>query len=185
MDDSMIVNLYLARNERALEQTQAKYGRRLTSLSEGITGNRSDAEECVNDTYLAAWNSIPPHKPQDYLYTYLARITRQRSLDCLKMKNRKKRSAYILELSSEIEECIPAPDDECRLGESELCALIDNFLRGLKYEARVIFVRRYWHLDTVAGIAGLLGVSVGKVKSSLFRTRGGLYEYLKKQGVEL
>ena len=116
MNDNKIIDLYLCRDETAVKHTARKYGDHLRALAYGIVKDHQTAEECENDTYLKAWNSIPPHEPREYLYAFLARITRHISLDCCRKRSRLKRSAYISELSAEMEQCIPAPDDmECRI----------------------------------------------------------------------
>ena len=106
MDDSRIVELYLLRDETAIKQTTEKYGSRLRSLAYGIVNDSQTAEECENDTYMEAWNTIPPHEPRSYLYAFLARITRHISLNYCRDRSRLKRSAFICELSVEIEQCM-------------------------------------------------------------------------------
>ena len=128
MDDNKIIDLYLCRDETAVKHTARKYGDHLRALAYGIVKDHQTAEECENDTYLKAWNSIPPHEPREYLYAFLARITRHISLDCCRKRSRLKRSAYISELSAEMEQCIPAPDDmECRIDDIVLGQAINNF----------------------------------------------------------
>ena len=186
LDDAGIVELYLLRDEEAIGQTSAKYGSRLHALAYGIVLDRETAEECENDTYLEAWKSIPPHEPRSYLYAFLARITRHISLNCCRDRSRLKRSAYIVELSTEMEECIPAPDDlDCRMDDLALSEAINGFLRSLDQEKRNIFVRRYWYLDPLADIAKRFAVSESKVKSTLFRCRGELRRRLEKEGYTL
>ena len=111
MDDEKIVELYLKRNEEAIGRTSEKFGKRLQKLSFGITEDFETAEECENDTYLEAWNRIPPHEPKSYLYAFLARITRHLSINRCRERERLKRKAFLCELSAEMEECIPPPDD--------------------------------------------------------------------------
>lgn len=186
MDDNKIVDLYLNRNESAITQTSEKYGRRLRSLAMGIVNDLCTAEECENDTYLEAWDSIPPHEPRNYLYAFLARITRHISLNCCRNRSRLKRSAFICELSDEMEQCIPAPDDiECRIDENILLEAINDFLGTLKEEQRNIFLRRYWYLDSITVIAKRYKISESKVKIMLFRTRNQLRIYLEKEGYTL
>lgn len=183
MDDSLIVELYLRRDEAAIKETAAKYGNRLRSLAHGILGDPEAAEECENDTYMEAWNRIPPHEPGSYLYPFLARIARHISLNRCRDNDRLKRSAYICELSAEMEQCIPSPDDlECRMDARELAEAINGFLRNLDGEKRIIFVRRYWYLDSVADISKRFGLTQSKVKTTLFRCRNQLREYLEKEG---
>lgn len=186
MDDSRIVELYLLRDETAIGQTSEKYGTRLRSLAYGIVNDRQTAEECENDTYYEAWNRIPPHKPTSYLYAFLARITRHISLNCCRDRNRLKRSAFICELSAEMEQCIPTPDDvECRMDDMALSEAINGFLGLLDEEKRIIFIRRYWYLDSIAAISKRLALSESKVKTTLFRCRNLLREHLEKEGYTL
>ena len=186
MDDAGIVELYLLRNEDAIVQTSAKYGNRLRALAYGIVLDRETAEECENDTYLKAWNSIPPHEPGSYLYAFLARITRHLSLNCCRDRGRLKRSAYFVELTSEMEECIPAPDDmDCRVDDLALSEAINGFLRSLDKEKRCIFIRRYWYLDSIADVSERFAISESKVKSTLFRCRRELRRRLEKEGYTL
>lgn len=183
MDDNKIIDLYLHRDETAIKQTSEKFGDRLRALAYGIVKDHQTAEECENDTYLQAWNSIPPHEPRNYLYAFLARITRHISLDCCRKRSRLKRSAYISELSAEMEQCIPAPDDmECRIDDIVLGQAINKFLGTLSEEKRNIFIRRYWYLDSISDIARRFSLSESKVKTMLFRSRNRLRDYLEKEG---
>ncbi|QRN85708.1 RNA polymerase sigma factor [Clostridia bacterium] len=186
MDDRKIVELFFERDETAIKHTTVKYGRRLRSLSRGIVKDLQTAEECENNTYLETWNSIPPNEPKEYLYAFLARIIRHISLNCCRDRKRLKRSAYICELSVEMEQCIPAPDDcECRIDEIELKQAINSFLVGLGAEKRNIFLRRYWYLDSIADISKRFDLSESKVKTTLFRSRNKLREHLVKEGYTL
>ena len=183
MDDNWIVELYLLRDETAIRQTSEKYGNRLRSLAYGIVNDRQTAEECENDTYMEAWNTIPPHEPGGYLYAFLARITRHISLNRCRDRSRLKRSALICELSVELEQCIPAPDDtECRIDDMALSEAVNGFLGALSEEKRNIFVRRYWYLDSIADISKRFALSESKVKTTLFRCRNRLREHLIKEG---
>jgi RNA polymerase sigma-70 factor (ECF subfamily) len=186
LDDSRIVDLYLSRDEAAISQTSEKYGSRLRNLAYGIVEDLQTAEECENDTYMVAWNSIPPHEPKTYLFALLARIARHNALDCCKERSRLKRGAFISELSAEMEQCIPAPDDtECCIDAMVLCEAINAFLATLSDEKRNIFMRRYWYMDSIAAISQGYGLSQSKVKSILFRSRNQLREYLEKEGYDL
>lgn len=186
MDDSNIVELYLNRDQSAVKETSEKYGIRLRTLALGITEDAQAAEECENDTYLEAWNSIPPHEPKSYLYAFLARITRHISLNYCRDRSRLKRSAHICQLSSELEQCIPAPNDaECRLDDMALQEAMNGFLGTLTQEKRNLFVRRYWYLDSISAIADRFAISESNVKTTLFRIRGRFREYLKKEGYTL
>ena len=171
------------RDEAAISQTSDKFGARLYSLAYGIVDDRQTAEECENDTYMQAWNLIPPHEPADYLYAFLARITRHLSLNCCRKRSRLKRSAFICSFSAEMEQCIPAPDDmECRIDDMALKDAIDGFLGSLDEERRNIFLRRYWYLDSIASISRRFSLSESKVKTTLFRCRRRFREYLEKGG---
>lgn len=186
LDDNRIVDLYLSRDEAAISQTAQKYGRLLRNVAYGIVEDLHTAEECENDTYMAAWNSIPPHEPRNYLFAFLARITRHIALDFCKERSCLKRSAFICELSAELEQCIPAPDDtEHRIEAMVLCDAINAFLATLSDEKRNIFMRRYWYMDSIADISRSYGMSQSKVKSILFRSRNQLREYLEKEGYDL
>lgn len=183
MDNSQIVDLFLQRDESAIKQAAERFGNRLRSLAYGIVNDLQTAEECENDTYLEAWNSIPPHEPRGYLYAFLARITRHLALNCCRDRSRLKRSAFICELSEEMEQCIPAPDDiKCHLDDLALSEAINSFLSKLSEEKRNVFLRRYWYLDSIADISKRFAISESKVTSILFRCRNQLREYLIKEG---
>lgn len=186
MDDGQIVELYLHRDEAAIARTTEKYGRRLRTLAQGMVEDAQTAEECENDTYWEAWNAIPPHEPRDYLYAFLARIVRHISLNRCRDRDRLKRAAFVTQLSAELEQCIPAPDDAaCRLDELALREAINGFLAGLDEEKRNMFLRRYWYLDSVATVAKRYGLSESKVKTTLFRCRNRLREHLEREGYVL
>ena len=170
MEDSKIVALYLRRSEDAIKQSAEKYGSRLRALSYRIVADRQTAEECENDTYMEEWSSIPPHEPRTHLFAFLARITRHLSLNCCRDRSRLKRSAYLCELSAELEQCIPSSEDVQRRVEGlALGEELNRFLGALSEEKRDIFVRRYWYLDSVAAISGRFAISESKVKTVLFR----------------
>jgi len=186
LDDSKIVDLYLCRDEAAIGQTAEKYGSRLRNIANTILQDLHTAEECENDTYLQAWNAIPPHEPRTYLFAFLARITRHIALDFCKERSRLKRSAFLCELTAEMEQCIPGPDDMDRHIDAMVFSdAVNKFLATLSGQKRNIFVRRYWYMDSVSSIAQIYGLSESKVKSVLFRTRNQLREYLKKEGYAL
>lgn len=186
MDDGKIVDLYLNRDEDAITQTAKKYGARLRSISHDIVEDPLTAEECENDTYLEAWNSIPPHEPRTYLYAFLARIIRHISLNRCRDRDRLKRHAHICELSAEMEACIPSPDDgTCRIDGIVLADAINKFLSSLDSRTRIIFIRRYWYLDSIEAISKRFALSQSNVKVTLFRCRNKLREHLKKEGYTL
>lgn len=186
MDDDTIVELFLNRDESAITHTAEKYGSMLRSISQRITADYTVAEECENDTYLEAWNRIPPNEPRTYLISFLSRIIRNISINRCVERNRIKRKAYIIELSEEMEQCIPSPNDvESCIDKLEIGGLISAFLYKQSKEKRVIFMRRYYYLDSVASIAEYFGYSESKVKTMLFRMRKDLRTYLINGGYTL
>ncbi len=186
MEDAVIVEMYLARNEAAIAETAEKYGAALRRIARGILNDDTAAEECENDTYLAAWNSIPPHEPRTYLFTFLGRIIRHVSIDRCRRNTALKRQAAVVELTKEMEECLPAGGDPAQaLEEKALTETVDEFLSQLPEAQRNIFLRRYWFFDPVADIAARYGISQSKVKTTLFRLRKRLRVYLEKEGYDL
>lgn len=186
MEDRQIVELYLARDESALARTAEKYGPALRALAQNLLEDPQTAEECENDGYLAAWNAIPPHEPWDYLYPFLARIVRHTALDRCREQRRRKRNAPLVQLTRELEECLPAPDNTAeRLDDLALRDAINRFLGSLSQENRNIFLRRYWYMDSVSSVAERYSLTQSKVKISLYRSRNRLREYLKKEGCDL
>lgn len=186
MEDGKIVELYLRRDETAIGQTADKYGSRLRALAYGIVRDNQTAEECENDTYLKAWDSIPPHEPRDYFYAFLARIARHISLNFCRNRSRLKRSAFLCELTAEMEECIPSPDDaQCRMDELAFGEALNGFLRTLSEEKRNLFVRRYWYLDSISDLSKRFSLSESNVKTTLHRCRNRLREHLEKEGYTL
>ena len=182
MEDNKIVELFFARQEEAIRQTHDAYGRRLFVLADNIVRNRQDAEESVNDTYLKAWDTIPPQKPLR-LFAYLAKICRNFALKKLDWRAAAKRNADVVCLTREMEECIPDGSRDREADQRELGQLLDAFLRDLSRENRLVFLRRYWYVDTVAEIAARYGISEGAVQMRLNRTRKKLAAYLAKEGI--
>ena len=184
MDDKTIVDLYWQRDEQAIGETRNKYGRYCYAIAYGILHSAPDAEECENDTYLDAWNAMPPHKPT-LLKTFLGKITRRISLDRLKRQTADKRGGGVVPLTlDELHECLPdhAAIDE-NLRAEELARAIDAFLRTLDKDACRVFLRRYWYFDSVGAIARRYGFGQSKVKMMLHRTRESLRDYLEKEGI--
>ncbi len=183
MTDGEIVALYWARDEEAICQTQRKYGAYLMKAAYNVLFNREDSEEAVNDTYLAAWNSMPENRPER-LSTYLGRITRQRAIDVFRRKNSVKRyaSEYALSLD-EMGDCVSgsgSPEEECDA--DQLRDAIDRFLRMCSEDERNTFIGRYYFFDPLKDVAAYCGISEGKAKSLLFRTRKSLRTYLTEEG---
>ena len=186
MDDSRIVELYFDRDQTAVSETERKYGKYCFSIANRILGDSEDASECVNDTFLGAWNSIPPHKPEN-LRTFLGKITRRISLKKWREKTAQKRGGGNVEISiEELEECIPSGHsvDEA-LEIKELVNLINSFLETLPVNERRVFLRRYWYFDSIEDISERFGYGNSKVKMMLKRTRDKLLKHLNKEGVYL
>lgn len=182
MEDTDIVRLYLGRDEAALEETDRKYRSYCLSIARNIVGDPEDAAECVNDTWLAAWNSIPPHEPER-LDTYLGKIARRMALRKWRNDRALKRGGGQVTLAlEELADCVPAGGsvDEGVAAEA-VAAGINGFLAGLSADRRRVFVRRYWYLDPVEVIARDMGWSASKVTTVLHRTRIRLREYLIKE----
>ena len=184
MQDQQIVQLYWDRDEEAIKQTQQKYERYLSKISYNILASLEDSKECVNDTYLAAWNSMPTHRPA-VLSTYLGKITRQIAIDVFRKKNSIKRytSEYALSLS-ELGDIFSSEETPEHICEKKLLdEAINQFLRTLPEDARNVFIGRYYFFDPLKKIASYCGMSEAKIKSLLYRTRQKLKEYLTKEGL--
>ncbi len=184
MDDrettKSIIALYFARDERAIIETDRVYGKFCMGLSEGIVGNRADAEECVNDTYLRVWNTVPPKNPPS-LKTYLARIIRNLSIDRYR-QNRAARKHIDFEIAlHELSECLPEPTE----AETDLIPLMETFLRGEDDMSRKLFMGRYWHACSVKELAKHYGLTQNAVTKRLTRTREKLRAYLTERGYRI
>lgn len=183
MTEQEILKLYLNRDEAAISETKAGYGRLLQSIAYNILKNKEDAEECENEAILKAWNSIPPNKPQRFC-AYLCKITRCLALDRYDYNTAAKRGVSVP--FEELQECFAAADHaEDRLSESELTGLLNGFMSQCDRDTRVIFMRRFWFCDSIGDIAKRLHVSNSMVKSRLSRTMKKLREYLKKEGYNI
>ncbi len=185
MEDNEIIELFWQRSQRAIAETDQKYGGRLQTLSMNILHDRQDAEECVNDTYHATWNTLPPERP-NYFFAYLAKLARNFSFGKYDYYHAQKRCVTVVELSDEIENCIPAPNDlEQKLDSKEIGRIISTFLYEQSSEMRAVFVRRYWYMDPIKDIAEMFQISESKVKSILFRMRTKLREHLEEEDIHL
>lgn len=186
MDDKLIVQLYLDRDESAIPETSVKYGQYCTSIARNILGSSEDAEECVNDTYLKTWHSIPPHKPEK-LSAYLGRLVRNISFNRYKYNTAEKRGGgELTAVLDELTDCVSGAEDVEREHEyRELVKAIDEFLSDLPPEKRRIFVCRYWYADSVADIARRSGMMEGAVSMALNRLRRKLREHLIERGFDL
>ena len=182
MQDEEIVKLYWDRDESALTETEHKYQNYLMKIAVNILYNNEDGCEAVNDTYLKAWNAMPPHKPT-VLSLFLGRITRQLSIDKWRGKTREKRggSEYALSLD-ELSDCVGGADTEESFEMSELSKVIGTYLRSLSEEKRNVFVWRYYFCEPIKEISERRGISEAKIKSMLHRIRAGLKEHLEKEG---
>ena len=184
MDDDKIIELYFERNESAIDETRIKYGSYLCSIAYRILNDTEDTKECENDTYLSAWNTMPPKHP-DLLKGYLGMLCRSNSLDKWRKNNAAKRSAGETLISlSELEECVPDNKSvEEQLDEKELAEIISYFLRKLPEVECSIFLYRYWYLASVSEICEKFGMSQSRIKTTLYRTRLKLKEYLFREGI--
>lgn len=184
MDDKGIIALFFLRDENALVQSDAKYGKYCRSVSYNILCDHRDAEECTNDSYLQAWNTIPPAEP-DSLKAYLGRIVRNLSLNKFKArKTQKRRGGEFSATYDELENVLAAnvSIDEY-VDEMHLKELIEKFLDSQTKEKRMIFVARYWYFESISEISARLGVSESKIKMSLLRMRNSLRSFLENEGV--
>lgn len=184
MNDEQIIQLFFTRDEDALRQTDCRYGALLRRLSENIIRNKEDAQECVNDTYLKAWETIPPARPSHF-FAYLAKICRNLAFDRLDWNNAVKRKAEVVALTQEMEECIPGAMQNENADGTDISRLVGAFLQGQARENRMIFVRRYWYGDSVSEIAQRFEISQSAVLMRLSRTRSKLASYLKKEGISV
>ena len=182
MNDADIIDLYWSRNQLAIEETDKAYGRTLLGLSQRILSNKQDAEENVYDTYMRTWETIPPQRPV-YFGAFLTKICRCLALDRLDWRNASKRNAELVSLTEEMALCIPDRRIDDRMEGKELGRLLEQFLATLPKDSRLIFLRRYLYVDTVAEIAARYGISESKVKTQLHRTRAKLHTYLAKEGI--
>lgn len=182
MDDAAIIDLYFARSEDAISQTADKYGGYCHSIAYNILANQEDSEEAVSDTYLAAWDAMPPRRPS-ILATFLGKITRHIAIDRWRSRNAYKRGGGEIGLAlDELEECVAGGQTvEMALERKRLALVLNRFLDTLPETERRVFLCRYWYLDSVADIAAHFGFTCGKVSSMLHRTRGKLRRELEKE----
>lgn len=183
MDDQTIVQLYFDRSEAAIAETDRKYGPYCHTIAYNILANNEDAQECVSDTYLAAWNAMPPRRPS-ILSTFLGKITRRLSIDRWRTRTAYKRGGGEIPLAlDELSECVSGGETpEQTLMRRQMALGFNRFLQSLPETERSVFLSRYWYLDSVACIAEHFGFSESKVKSMLHRTRGKLRTWLEKEG---
>ena len=186
MDDQKIISLFWMRSEDAIAAASEQYGAYCRSIAHRILQNEADVEECLNDTWMGAWNAIPPCRPNS-LSVFLGKMTRNFALNRVKYETAQKRgegeTALVL---SELEDCIPSENGvEEQFDEMLLIGAIEDFLRKQTKEKRQIFVQRYWFMMPVKEIANTYGMREGKIHSMLFRMRNELKLYLEKEGIQV
>lgn len=184
MNDIQIIKLYFAREERAIKETDQKYGKMCFQVANNLLLNKEDSEECVSDTYLTLWNKIPPTHPNNFT-AFICKITRNLSLKKLELLKAKKRSPDAMVSFSEIEEILPDHRIAAEMSDEELGKYISAFLQKEEVLDRNVFLRRYWFFDSIRDIATRYSMSESKVKSMLFRTRNRLRLFLRKEGIEV
>ena len=186
MEDAQIIALYWARNEDAISETDRKYGPFCHGIAQRILRIREESEECVSDTYLQAWNNIPPQKPNAFR-AWLGRITRNLAISRYRKAHAEKRGGGEMAIAlEELQTCIPGQSNVEEITESrEIVAVLDRFLEGLPEKERNIFLRRYWHVNSVKEIAAAYGAEQGQIAAQLFRTRNKLRAALEKEGIVL
>ena len=185
MEDSKIIDLFFARQEQAIVELSKKYGAVCSKIARNILSNSLDAEECVNDAYLGAWNTIPPKRP-DPLLTYICRIVRNLSIIRYHSNTAAKRNSFYDIALDELEECLAsAASVEEEISAMELSGLLERFIETLDTENRVMFMRRYWYSDSVSDIAERFNMSSNNVSVRLSRIRGRLKKFLRKEGYEI
>lgn len=184
LNDLGIIDLFFERSEKAISELSSKYGGVVFTIAKNTLNDRQDAEECVNDTFLGVWNSIPPQRPQSLL-AFVCRIARNISINRLRHDTTKGRGGYDA-CFEELQECVPSSETaESRYEAAELSELIDEFLDKLDKKNRMIFVRRYYYMDTFKEIALAANMSEGAVRTRLSRTRVKMKEFLESRGVDV
>lgn len=182
MEDQNIIQLFFDRSEQAIEETDKKYGGLCFSIAYNVLDNREDSEESVSDTYLAAWNTIPPRRP-NFLNAFLAKMTRHISIDRWRKRSAKKRGGGEIILAlEELEDCVDAQSVESEFAKKELTRVLNQFLLSLPKTERNVFLCRYWYLDSIQTISQVSGFSQSKVTSMLYRLRGRLRKTLTEEG---
>lgn len=184
MNDHRIIELYFARDEEAIKQTDIKYGKLCHSVAYNILNNNEDSEECVNDTYIGVWNAIPPTRPNNFM-AFVCKITRNLSLKRLEAMSRQKRSQAILISLDELAEVLSDESIANGVSDEDIGKLISDFLRNEKSEIRDVFIRKYYFFDSIGDIARRYDFTESKVKNMLHHTRTKLKDFLIKEGIEI
>lgn len=182
MEDSRIIELFFARSEQAITELSLKYGKLLLHIAHNILGDREDAAECVNDTYLGVWNSIPPNRPDPFI-AYICRIARNQALKKHRSRTADKRKSSLALSFEELEGTLSCISAEDMWTAKETGAEINRFLETLDKESRVMFVRRYYFSDSVGNIARIFGMTENHVSVKLSRMRKQLKKYLAEKGI--
>lgn len=183
MDDRKIINLFFERSEKAIVELSNKYGSVCRKVSMNVLNNHRDVEECVNDAYLGVWNTIPPEKPNPLL-AFVCRIVRNISINRYKKNTSQKRKGNYDLCLEELQNCITTQGSiEEDLEETELSSYIDEFLDSLTQINRMLFVRRFWFMDSYEDIAKASGLKEGAIRTRLSRIKADLKKYLEKKGV--
>ena len=184
MDDRSIIKMYFARDEKAIEETDKKYGKLCLNLANNILSDTEDSRECVNDTYFAVWNRIPPEQP-DQFRAYILKITRNLAMKKFRYLLAGKRSRDMTVSYSELEEILPVSESDQNIEYAQLGQLLNDFLRKEKEDSRNVFIRKYFFFDSVKEISGQYGFSESRIKSMLYHSRIRLKNYLRKEGIEV
>lgn len=184
MDDLMIIELYFARNEQAIKETDIKYGKLCFSMANNILSNDEDSEECVNDTYLSVWNKIPPTRPNNFR-AFICKIVRNLSMKKLEFNRALKRTQNVTVSYTELEEILPDTRTAPEWEYENLGKIISDFLQHEKEDARNVFIRKYYFFDSISDIAERYSFTESKVKNMLYHSRNKLRECLKKEGIEV
>jgi RNA polymerase sigma-70 factor (ECF subfamily) len=182
MDDRKIIELFFERSEKAIDETEKKYGRYISAVVDSILASREDTEEVVNDTYLRAWNAIPPSRPRK-LGAYLAAIARNLALDRYAARRKERENVAAEAILDELADCLPESKSLSPADEFALKQAVNSFLASLDAKTRVVFMRRYWYMMPIAKIAFMSGMSESNVKTVLHRTRIAFREHLEKEGI--
>ena len=184
MNDLSIIELYFARDEEAIKQTDIKYGKLCHRVAYNILNNNEDSEECVNDTYIGVWNAIPPTRPNNFM-AFVCKITRNLSLKRLEAMSRQKRSQATIVSLDELAEILPDESIADGVSDEDIGKLISDFLRNEKSEIRDVFIRKYYFFDSIGDIARRYDFTESKVKNMLHHTRTKLKDFLIKEGIEI
>lgn len=184
MEDEKIIDLYWARDEAAIHETDVKYHHYCGAIALRILENMEDAEECVNDTWLHTWNAVPPERP-NILSVFLGRITRNLSIDRYRMKHAARRRSNMETVDLELADLEGRYHLDAQIEDRVIARAISDFLRQTDTFSRILFVRRYWYLESIHDLAERYNVSESKVKSNLFRTRKALRQHLLEEGVSI